>query len=204
MSAAIQDVRPYNNQSTKISVFGRNDSDYFYFNQPGTAKGLQCEYFYSKHGSNFGRTVHNDWILMPEYEDVTVEGNVSTSSLPAWYSNNIEKLKLDINNAASEKLDWYKKNESKLKSKLDTTANLLAELPFIKSNIELTQSENIKYTLLFPDDKLLLITQSLGSIEDLNDDEILFSFFVNRELIMSNVTETSLLVKGFSGYLQSR
>jgi len=198
MSAAIQDVRPYNNQSTKISVF---DTD---FNQPGNAKGLQYEYFYFKHGSNFGRTVHNDWILMPEYEDATVEGNISTLSLPAWYSNNIEKLKLDINNAASEKLDWYKKNESKLKSKLDTTANLLAELPFIKSNIELTQSENIKYTLLFPDDKLLLITQSLGSIEDLNDDEILFSFFVNRELIMSNVTETSLLVKGFSGYLQSR
>jgi len=56
--------------------------------------------------------------------------------------------------------------------------------------------------LLFPDNKVLMITKSLKPEDfDFKNDDIIFSLFVNKNLIATDVSEISYFISGFKKYL---
>ena len=78
----------------------------------------------------------------------------------------------------------------------------VAQLEFIDAAVELTKTHNIKFTLLFPDNKVLMITKSLKPEDfDFKKDDIIFSLFVNKKLIATDVSEISCFISGFKKYL---
>lgn len=84
----------------------------------------------------------------------------------------------------------------------DNILNEINKLEFIDGTVELTSSHRIKFTLLFPDNKVLMITKYLKHKEfDLNEDDIIFSLFVNKKLIASDVSKISYFISGFKKYL---
>lgn len=76
-------------------------------------------------------------------------------------------------------------------------AKFISQLEFQKGTVEITPSNSIKFSLLFEGDRLLVITKPIETLEGLEDDEILFSYFVNRDLILSNAASISEFVDGF-------
>lgn len=81
-------------------------------------------------------------------------------------------------------------------------ANYIAELNFNTFYVELTKSNNIKFILSFPDKKLLMISKSFEPEKiDFDEDEIFFSFSVNRELVAANAAKISPFMEGFKKFL---
>ena len=122
-------------------------------------------------------------------------------SLPPFYYENYENLEISFTKELYRFRHHLLLTEKEVKLKFKNISSIISELPFEKSTVELTKSNGLKFTLLFPKNKLLLITKALGNVENLKDNEIVFSLFINRELIMSNVSDDTNFMEGFQRYL---
>ncbi len=69
------------------------------------------------------------------------------------------------------------------KDYFDKEINKLPVLNRIDEHCE----ESLKYTLIFPNDKMLMVTKPLSEVEDLRDNEVVFSYFEKGELMLSNI-----------------
>lgn len=77
----------------------------------------------------------------------------------------------------------------------------ISELPFIKSDVEITSSDSIKVSMTFSDDILLIISKPFDSLEDVSEEDIVFSVFKNRKRLASDVAKTKTFVEGFKRFL---
>lgn len=92
-------------------------------------------------------------------------------------------------------------SKDKINSLFQRLAFSLAELPFEKSSVEITSSKSIKFSMAFTDDILLIISKPFENLEDVSEDEVIFSVFKNRKMITSNVSKPTEVVEGFKRFL---
>lgn len=86
-------------------------------------------------------------------------------------------------------------------SEFTHTALALSELKFKTGIVEFIENVGFRFTILFPGDKMVLITKSINSEHELQNDDIIYSFFINRDLIASDAMDLKGFVEGFSEYL---
>ena len=92
--------------------------------------------------------------------------------------------------------------EETVKNCFNNIANKVAELKFNYCNIFINNTNKIKFTLYFDEGKILMINKSFELVNELNLDNIItYSFFVDKELIVSDVVEIRTLIDGFKRYI---
>src|SRR5690606_4099461 len=107
----------------------------------------------------------------------------------------------------------YKREVKRLKSKnpkaieisehiFSFVSKKLYKLPFEKCAVEINSDESMKFTLSFSNDKLLMITKR-NNFEDfgISKDQAIYSFFINRKLISSDVANLETFTENFKGYI---
>lgn len=75
----------------------------------------------------------------------------------------------------------------------------LDKLNYQDISLEIVRKEKLKFTLLFEDDKILMINKPIG--EEFDDNLIIYSFFIDDDLISSNISEISCFFDGFKEYI---
>lgn len=150
--------------------------------------------------SNFYYCI-NDVIFMAT-EDVTAQQSVNKIFLPTYFSGNLNKLTESFTKENEKYGHLITMSSEDVKDIFEDIASKLSMLPFEKCNVELTKSQSIKISLLFSGDKLLVITKPLIELDSFDNNNIICNYFINRELIMSDVSNTKSLVEGFNRYLE--
>jgi len=146
----------------------------------------------------------NEWeINLLRDIELTTQENFKTTRLSVLYQKNLKLLKTAFARESKKYHTYFEVPKERAEEIFDETSIKLSELPFEKATVELTQTNSLKFTLQFKGDKLLLITKTLKPVEDLNESEIIFSFFIKRELILSNVSNISAFVDGFKEFLSN-
>lgn len=130
------------------------------------------------------------------------EGNVffifGKNSERKIYSENLKKIQLKF----EDEVKLAKANKEIFVHSLDLLKNDIAHLSFSDIAVELVENESIHFTLSFDSDKLLMIDKFINPlVHGLNENQIFYSFFINRNLISSNVVEISDFVKKFQTYI---
>ena len=93
-------------------------------------------------------------------------------------------------------------DSSSVTAAFELIANELCTLPFTDSLIEIVPFQSIKFTLLFESGKMIMVSKSIEELEGQpSADIVVFSFFINRALIVSDVSEIKVLAKGLKEYL---
>lgn len=142
------------------------------------------------------------WSMLLNNRNELTKKTVGIEELPTYFDKNLKLIKESLENELKLKESLYKAHREVVSDTFDRIANFIAELNFDSGTVELTNSKNIKFTLLFRQDMLLMISKSLFPKDfDFNSNEIIFSLFINRKLIASDVSEISLFTKGFTKYL---
>ena len=123
------------------------------------------------------------------------------------YDNAFANIKLvNINDAWAkeyEKYCHYIKGDSKAFDKNVKLINqTISQFNYEDFDIELTPSSTIVYSLLLPDKKLLIITKSFEDYEDKAENDVVFSIFDNKKLILSDTKDLNELVSGINEYLK--
>ena len=136
-----------------------------------------------------------------EEEEITNQEDLKKTFLSPAYIKNLEHLKNSFNKSFYKNKGLLTLNNDDVYKKFLELASSFSELPFENAVVELTKSQSIKFTFLFDDDKLLLISKNIENNDDLNYNEIVFSLFINKELIISNVSESISFVEGFQKFL---
>ncbi len=136
-------------------------------------------------------------------------GSSSTLSLLTvdTYSDVITNTKLiDINEAWEKE---YEKYYSYIKGDLDSfyqnvklVNSIISIICYEDFAIELTPSSTIKYSLLLPDKKKLIIKKYFEKYEDKAENDVIFSIFDNKKLILSDTKDLNELVSGINRYIQ--
>jgi hypothetical protein len=134
--------------------------------------------------------------------DSSILTSTRKEELPDYYNRNLKLLR----NIFSEEYKKIGKNLILCKEPIfnifDLICRNLSELDFEEGTVELTDANNIKFTLIFPDNKVLMVSKSiLPGHFNFNNDDIIFSLFVNKKLIASDVSEISFFIEGFKKYL---
>ena len=96
---------------------------------------------------------------------------------------------------------YIKENQTNFKSSVEQLNQIICQIYFEDFEIELTPNNSVKYTLLLPDKKLLMITKSFNSYEDKGEKDVVFSIFDNRTHIISDIKNLDELVEGINRYL---
>jgi len=134
--------------------------------------------------------------------DSSGQASIVQETLPTYFENNLQHIKDSFSKELSLKKDSIKDSLSLITETFDRISKFISELNFEFGNVEIINSNKLKFTLLFPGKKLLLITKSIFPERiDFSSDEVIFSFFINRKLIASDVSEFPVLTKGFKKYL---
>lgn len=111
---------------------------------------------------------------------------------------------IDVNNAWAkeyEKYCHYIKGDSKVFDKnIKLVNSIISAINYDDFDIELTPSSTIVYSLLLPDKKLLIITKSFQNDEDKAENDVVFSIFDNKKLILSDIKDLNELVSGINEY----
>lgn len=122
--------------------------------------------------------------------------------LPEFYKGNLNKLSKAFKADLLKKKDSLSVPEATAVEIFKKISNHLAELSFEDSAVEIINSDSLKFTLLFPNKKILRVTKPFSPHEiGLASDGIISSLFINRKLIASDVSDISAFTKGFKKYL---
>lgn len=141
----------------------------------------------------YTKSLNSDYTSTPGYVFVMWE----KESNKKFIQENIKKLDLIITREFnSQNVDnMFLEVAKKIR-------NDIAQLNFSDVIIEYLNNNSIQFTLSFPDKKLLMIDKFLYPKEnDLSDEQVIYSYFINRKLISSNVVEISDFVKKFQEYI---
>lgn len=116
-------------------------------------------------------------------------------------------------NSMSMLISSYKKEIQRVKDRfsslLESSGHIfshvsrkLYKLPFQNCAVEVSSDETMKFTLSFANDRLLMLTKHINPEKiGLSKDQIMYSFFINRKLIASDVTNLEVFTKNFKGYV---
>jgi hypothetical protein len=80
-------------------------------------------------------------------------------------------------------------------------ANELSKLPFSKSVVEITTGATIKFSLALEVNKVLMVSKTFKRYQGEPSNSVVFSIFIDRKLIVSDVAEIKGLVRGLHQYL---
>jgi hypothetical protein len=116
-------------------------------------------------------------------------------------SSRYELVRNKINKEFSEYAQYVEIDINKAKAKTFSLAKELIDIPFENISIELTQNSAVKFKVVLDESRLLIINKPFEELVDLSKDEVIFSIFVNRELIISNATTISNVVEGVQKYM---
>lgn len=122
--------------------------------------------------------------------------------VPQFYGSNLQYLKDQFDRELLNSSVFNKTQLLKNSELFYDVAFSVAQLPFKKSDVELL-SDNIKFSFLFDNEIMVMISRPLDALEDVQKDQIIFSIFKKRELIFSNVATPSIFVEVFKEYLLS-
>ncbi len=142
-------------------------------------KNNQIQYFTDK--------VKND--ISQQIETIIVD-------LPIYYNENKQKLNILYQNILSKKEFSTVEVENIEKNFLLLSDNI-SELNFNDIHLEITKSDIIKFTAVFDINKILILSKDVSDV----DTDIIYSYFINRQLIASDVADISLFTKKFKEYL---
>lgn len=140
--------------------------------------------------------------------------NSEITFLGNWdVANQENKLSSIEVNSMSMLIGSYKKEIRRIKDRVPTllessahvfshVSRKLYKLPFQNCAVEINSDETIKFTLSFANDRLLMLTKHINADKvGLTKDQVMYSFFINRKLIASDVTNLEVFAKNFEGYV---
>lgn len=121
--------------------------------------------------------------------------------LASYYAENIKKLRASYEKEIQSRSSLHDLDKNDIYPIFKSVRVSIAELDFTKCSVEITSDAKVKFCLLFPDDKMLMVTKPVYPTDyELNDKQVFFSFFVNRKLVVSNVSELQELVDRFNDF----
>lgn len=145
-------------------------------------------------------------IIEKRISDMTFFGNLDIEN----YENTLTPSEV---NSIGLLRGSYKREVNRLKNKANASIEFsdfifsyvskrLYRLPFQNSAVEINSDESMKFTLTFPNERLLMITKG-NDYENLGiaKDQVIYSFFINRKLIASDVANLEVFIKNFKAYL---
>ncbi|MBF6641800.1 hypothetical protein IVB69_09950 [Flavobacterium sp. J49] len=113
-------------------------------------------------------------------------------SLPEFFNTNKSKI--------NDLYSMLKQNKN-LTNSTDKIFNLLcnyiSELRFNDVHLEFTKSELLKITTIFNNNKMLIVSKDIKD----SDTDIIYSYFIDRKLIASDVAEIKEFTGKFKEYL---
>ena len=115
-------------------------------------------------------------------------------------NRNLNRLEQFFN----EELSKIENLESKknIQDSFNTIKHSISELMFDDLAIEIVESDSIKFTLCFNDNKTLMITKSTEIKNEFNDENLIFfTLFVNNKRLVSDYSDLSTFINGFQKYL---
>lgn len=129
----------------------------------------------------------------------------NASDIKQFSSNEINSFAI-LNFSYKKELKRLEKQSLVAENEIEKTFShmrkYLSQLPIEHSAVEINSDETIKITLSFSNDKLLMLTKSIRDNEEKsNGDEVMYSYFINRKLIASDVTNFQYFTKGFKEYI---
>ena len=116
----------------------------------------------------------------------TLQNSTNYKLLQQYFEKNIKKNKYNLEN---------------IKKEFNRLAAELHELPFKNLDVEITNLNSLRISLIFENNLLLVISKPLESIIDMDQNQVLFSLFQNRQMIASNVSNPFNLVESFKKYI---
>lgn len=96
---------------------------------------------------------------------------------------------------------YIEKDVSKARAEAEMVAREISSIKFDKVSVELTPSNTVKFTLKFDERKMLMLTYPFDKIEGVIEGEVLFSFFIDRTMILSDSLNLKDLVLGINNYM---
>lgn len=124
------------------------------------------------------------------------------NKLPEYFDQNFDLLQGIFDKEYKKLHQNLKVSKGVIFKVFENICRYVAQLEFKNGTVELTSNCNIKFTLVFAENKVLMVTKYLKP-ENLRfkEGDIVFSLFVNKKLIASDVSEISYFVSGFKKYL---
>jgi hypothetical protein len=167
-------------------------------------KILDCEFYLQNWEELYGKYKLNFETRQPKISstDSSILTDTRKEELPDHFRKNHSLLKNLFSDAYNKIAKNLILSKESIQNAFDLISKNLSELDFEEGTVELTDAHNIKFTLIFPDNKVLMVSKSLHPGHfNYNNADIIFSFFVNKKLIASDVSEISFFTEGFKKYL---
>lgn len=121
------------------------------------------------------------------------ESQIEKYKLPEHYSKN--------NLLISELYNTLKANKNIISEDIDRNVQLItdniSELEFKDIHLEITKTDLVKFTTIFDENKILIISKCASD----TDTNIIYSYFINRQLIATDVADISIFIQKFKEYL---
>ncbi len=109
--------------------------------------------------------------------------------------NNISLIFPKIEKEFKLHKDYIKVDTDIAKAKILETVLQISRIPFEEIAIELTPSNAIKFTIQLKKNQYLIISLPFHSLDDIAENEVIFSLFIDNELTMSNSSHISTWVQ---------
>lgn len=147
---------------------------------------------------NFKNKKNNQFQYVTEKvkNDISQQIETIIVDLPIYYNENKQKLN-SLYQSILRKKDFSTLQVENIEKNYLLLSDNISELNFNDIHLEITNSDIIKFTAVFDINKILILSKDVSDL----DTDIIYSYFINRQLIASDVADISLFTKKFKEYL---
>ena len=117
-----------------------------------------------------------------------------------YFLGNISTLKTKFETEFSKYSHYIVSDNDLAKRKCERLFEKIAKLNFKSVAVELTPSNTIKFIVLFEGERMFMIHCPFESTDEIKEDEAVWSFFIKKELIVSDKQDIDGLVHSIGAY----
>lgn len=143
-----------------------------------------------------------------DFSEITKESTLSSTNVEKTniidfsFNANFQQIQNKFERELAKYSNYISSDIEEAQRSFSEISKSISKINYEKIALEITPSNAVKFTIILNDTSILSVTKPFDKIDDLNENEVVFNLYKNRELLVSDATKVDELVKGINSYVQ--
>ena len=124
-----------------------------------------------------------------------------TNIIDFRFNSNFHQIQNKFEKEYTKNSNYISSDKEEAQKSFTEISKSISKINYKKLALEITPSNAVKFTIILNEMVILSITKPFDKIDDLNENEVVFNLYKNRELLLSDATKIDELVKGINSYV---
>lgn len=128
--------------------------------------------------------------------------NEETNTIDFNFNSNFQNIQNKFDKEFARYSDYIRTDKDEAKKSFVNVSKFISNIDYERIALEITPSNAVKFTMILIEEVILSIVKPFDKVNGLEENEVIFNLYKNKELLVSDAAKVDELVRGINIYIK--